>query len=59
MSIKYDSYLKEHRKNVVEAFNWLKENVPEVVAGIPNDQLSSDILFINFRFSGGTFRWLL
>lgn len=56
MSIKYDSYLKEHRKNVVEAFNWLKENVPEVVAGIPNDQLSSDILFINFRFSGGTFR---
>lgn len=47
MSIEYDLYLKEHRKNVAEAFNWLKEKLPEVVVGIPNDQLSPDILLIN------------
>lgn len=31
MSLQYDLYLEEHKKNVAEAFDWLKQNLPEVV----------------------------
>lgn len=31
MSLQYDLYLEEHKKNVAAAFNWLKEHLPEVV----------------------------
>lgn len=30
MSKQYDDYIQEHRENVYKAFQWLKENVPEV-----------------------------
>lgn len=34
MSKEYDLYLQEHRTNVKKGFDWIKENLPEL---IPND----------------------
>lgn len=34
MSIQYDMYLCEHRANVANAFDWLKENLPDMVASV-------------------------
>lgn len=34
MSKEYDLYLQEHRTNVKKGFEWIKENLPEL---IPND----------------------
>ena len=31
MSEKYNEYIHEHRENVGKAFDWLKENLPEVL----------------------------
>ena len=31
MSIKYDEYLEDHKENVRCAFNWIRENIPEVL----------------------------
>lgn len=31
MSVKYDEYIKEHKENVVKAFEWLRENLPDVL----------------------------
>lgn len=31
MSKEYDKYLKQHRENVAKGYNWLKENLPEVI----------------------------
>lgn len=30
MSKEYDKYIKEHRENVVKAYDWLTENLPEL-----------------------------
>ena len=30
MSVEYDNYLDQHRGNVKKAWEWLKENIPEV-----------------------------
>lgn len=30
MSQKYDEYIQEHKQNVAQAFNWLKNNLPEM-----------------------------
>ena len=30
MSAKYDEYIQEHKNNVTQAFNWIKENLKEV-----------------------------
>lgn len=30
MSLQYDIYIDEHKRNVYEAFNWLIENIPEL-----------------------------
>ena len=31
MSIKYDTYLEEHKENVRRAFYWIRDNIPEVL----------------------------
>ena len=31
MSIKYDEYLEAHKENVRCAFNWIRDNIPEVL----------------------------
>lgn len=31
MSIQYDNYLEQHRTNVLKGFNWLQENLPDVI----------------------------
>lgn len=33
MSLQYDEYLEKHRLNVVKAFTWFKENLPELLIG--------------------------
>lgn len=33
MSRQYDEYLQEHRTAVAQAFDWLRDNLPEVVLG--------------------------
>lgn len=30
MSAKYDEYIEEHKSNVTKAFNWIKENIPDI-----------------------------
>lgn len=36
MSLQYDLYLAEHRANVKKGFDWLCENIPELVENIPD-----------------------
>lgn len=31
MSVQYDNYLREHRANVAAAYDWLEENLPQVI----------------------------
>ena len=31
MSIEYDNYLKQHRGNVYRAYEWIRDNIPEVL----------------------------
>ena len=33
MSIDYDEYLKEHKANVRKAFEWIRDNLPDLVIG--------------------------
>lgn len=33
MSLQYDNYLENHRVNVKKAFEWFKENLPELLVG--------------------------
>lgn len=35
MSLMYNEYLKQHRDNVIRGFNWIRENLPEL---LPNDE---------------------
>lgn len=37
MSEMYDAYLVRHKKGVKEAFDWIQENVPEVLAELDKD----------------------
>lgn len=39
MSDKYDEYIKEHKSNVLKAFEWLEENLPEI---FPDEQFKAD-----------------
>lgn len=36
MSIEYDNYLEQHKSNVRKGFEWIRDNLPEAIAGIPN-----------------------
>lgn len=51
MSIKYDGYLAQHKENVRRGFDWILENLPELVKGdhdyewqirLAHDQSKSD-----------------
>lgn len=33
MSINYDNYLESHKRNVGKAFEWIRENLPELITG--------------------------
>ena len=39
MSEKYDEYIKEHKSNVLKAFEWLEENLPEI---FPDEKIKAD-----------------
>lgn len=41
MSEKYNEYISEHNENVRKGFNWLKENLPEI---LPSDMLEMSVL---------------
>lgn len=47
MSIEYDLYLEEHKSNVVNAFRWMCENLPDLIkhANIPEVDLEHQICF--------------
>lgn len=36
MSREYDNYLEQHKANVRKGFEWIRDNLPEVVSNIPN-----------------------
>ncbi|MCM1237572.1 MAG: DUF5662 family protein [Ruminococcus flavefaciens] len=36
MSYQYDQYLVKHKENVKKGYDWLLENLPELVDGVPN-----------------------
>ena len=42
MSIQYDEYLKEHISGVKNAYEWLKENLPEYFTFVPDSEWSID-----------------
>lgn len=33
MSLKYDEYLEQHCRGVYQAFNWMKDNIPDIFGG--------------------------
>lgn len=33
MSVKYDNYLAQHKGNVLKGFEWIRENLPELIKG--------------------------
>lgn len=37
MSIQYDNYLNQHKCNVYKGFAWIRDNLPEVLNGKPED----------------------
>lgn len=36
MSYQYEQYLVKHKENVKRGFEWLRDNLPDLVDGIPN-----------------------
>lgn len=44
MSISYDQYLDQHRKNVLKGFNWLVDNLPEFFNGVDTYAIATQIL---------------
>ena len=43
MYSKYDNYINEHKHNVVKGYNWIKDNVPDILDGIDIDTLDTTI----------------
>lgn len=41
MSYQYDQYITEHKENVIKGFEWLRENIPEVITDY--DEISQAI----------------
>lgn len=37
MSVQYDMYLEKHKGNVRKAFEWIRDNLPEVIEHKPDD----------------------
>ena len=44
MSISYDQYLDQHRKNVLKGFNWLVDNLPDFFKGVDTHAIATQIL---------------
>ena len=44
MSISYDQYLDQHRKNVLKGFNWLVDNLPDFFKGVDTYAIATQIL---------------
>lgn len=42
MSVQYDEYLKEHRENVRKGYDWICQNIPEVIP----EEAYSDLQYI-------------
>lgn len=38
MSKEYDQYLTEHKENVIKAYEWLKDNLPDITEGVGSDE---------------------
>ena len=36
MSYQYDQYLAKHKENVQKGFDWIRENLPDLVENVPN-----------------------
>lgn len=45
MSYKYDKYLEEHRLNVYKGYEWIRNNLPEVLADIDINDVEWQIQF--------------
>lgn len=45
MSREYDLYLQEHRNNVAKGYQWIRENLPELVIGWENQGLEHQVCF--------------
>lgn len=44
MSISYDQYLDQHRRNVLKGFNWLVDNLPDFFKGVDTHAIATQIL---------------
>ena len=44
MSISYDQYLDQHRKNVLKGFDWLVDNLPDFFNGVDTHAIATQIL---------------
>lgn len=44
MSISYDQYLDQHRKNVLKGFNWLVDNLPDFFSSVDTHAIATQIL---------------
>lgn len=44
MSISYDQYLDQHRRNVLKGFNWLIDNLPDFFKGVDTHAIATQIL---------------
>lgn len=42
MSLAYAKYLDQHRSAVIRGFQWLRDNLPEVVTGLDGDNILYD-----------------
>lgn len=45
MSKEYDLYLEKHRINVGKGFSWIQDNLPELLKGYYNDELTKQICY--------------
>ena len=47
MSRQYDYYLEQHKGNVAKAFNWIKENLPELIVDMGTVDYEHQICFLH------------
>lgn len=43
MSAEYNEYLNDHIRNVIRAFNWMRDNLPEVFDGVSVNMMGAQI----------------
>lgn len=47
MSKQYDYYLEQHKSNVAKGFNWIKENLPELIVDMGTVDYEHQICFLH------------